>query len=181
MDDDRCGRLVSKPNTRDVTSLISNFSLNWNGRWKANTLMSCMSLDWNQPKSFILTQWSVWSRRPISSVAQWHRKCIVSQGAYFEIKWRCDVISIWRAAHRCTWHRSIACKLLISSYFWMQFCIPFIVISKYIPIKFQTNPMICVNIFTFVHELLDNPSYIKNSSKIFFSGTGGPISTKLCM
>ena len=41
----------------------------------------------------------------------------------------------------------------------MKFCILFIVISKYILINFQTNPMICWNFFTFVHELLDNPSY----------------------
>ena len=41
----------------------------------------------------------------------------------------------------------------------MKFCIPFIDISKYILINFQTNPMFCWNFFTFVHELLDNPSY----------------------
>ena len=44
----------------------------------------------------------------------------------------------------------------------MKFCIPFIVISKYILMNCQTNPIICVNFFTFVHELLDN-KYIKFS------------------
>ena len=27
--------------------------------------------------------------------------------------------------------------------------------------KFSSNPMIIVNFFTFVHELLDNPSYME--------------------
>ena len=33
-------------------------------------------------------------------------------------------------------------------------------ISRFILINFQTNPMIIVNFFTFVHELLDSPSYV---------------------
>ena len=41
----------------------------------------------------------------------------------------------------------------------MKFGISFIVISRFILINFQTNPMIIVNFFTFVHELLDSPSY----------------------
>ena len=32
-------------------------------------------------------------------------------------------------------------------------------ISKYILVNFQINPTICVNFFTFVHELLDSPLY----------------------
>ena len=32
-------------------------------------------------------------------------------------------------------------------------------ISRIILINFQTNPMINVNFFTFVHKLLDSPSY----------------------
>ena len=43
----------------------------------------------------------------------------------------------------------------------MKFGIPFIVISRFMLINFQTNPMITVNFFTFVHELLDSPSYMK--------------------
>ena len=45
---------------------------------------------------------------------------------------------------------------------------PFIVISKYILINFQTNTIICVNSFTFVHELLDSPSYVMLKSGITF-------------
>ena len=36
-------------------------------------------------------------------------------------------------------------------------------INIYILVNFQMNPTICVNFFTFVHELLDSPSYISNS------------------
>ena len=42
----------------------------------------------------------------------------------------------------------------------MKFGIPFIVISRFTLINFQTNPMITVNFFSFVRELLDSPSYV---------------------
>ena len=75
----------------------------------------------------------------------------------------------------CTWHQSIACKLDINLYFQKKFCIPFIVISKYILINFQTNPMLCIYLLTFIQELLDSPSVgsVSGSGSVTYVGGKG--------
>ena len=73
----------------------------------------------------------------------------------------------------CTWHQSIAFKYDISLYFRKKFCIPFIVISKYILINFQTNPMICIYLLTFIHALLDSLSVGSVSGSVSITSVGG--------
>ena len=48
-------------------------------------------------------------------------------------------------------------------------------ISKYILINFQTNPMICIYLLTFIHELLDGPSVgsVSGSGSVTYVGGGG--------
>ena len=48
-----------------------------------------------------------------------------------------------------------------------------IVISKYILINFQTNPMICIYLLTFINELLDSPSVGSVSGSGSITSVGG--------
>ena len=48
-------------------------------------------------------------------------------------------------------------------------------ISKYILINFQMNPMICVYLLMFIHELLDSPSVgsVSGSGSVTYVGGEG--------
>ena len=46
-------------------------------------------------------------------------------------------------------------------------------ISKYNRINFQTNPMICIYLLTFIHELLDSPSVGSVSGSGTITSVGG--------
>ena len=91
-------------------------------------------------------------------ISQVHRvtKCVLWE----ELASRRRHLKFWHAAHRCTWHQSIACIVLICWYFSMKFWILFKVISKYILVNFQVIPTICVNFFASAYEFLDSPSYL---------------------